>query len=249
MRTHSRKALPILTLIFCINYVSLIISMNPSEHRKLSNIPISKRQKSLSVHQTYLVHSCLQKINSSTMNKPLNCIVRPFNYREPSELINVSNLICTNFLKRSEWGMMHKDLIALYSQANSPESLYETMKKPGTTGFIIENNDILLGVIIMRPNKYADGSCDLQVRRLHTSFEAMDYKGVGKTLLTIAAVDASLHNIPTLMTTASMPARGFFEKLGWNGNIIQTHYTLAEEDIVLPQFQCTYQIPQNFKKF
>jgi len=71
---------------------------------------------------------------------------------------------------------------------------------------------------------------------------------VAQTLAPVV-VDAALHNIPTLMTTASMPARGFFEKLCWNGDVIQTHYPIAEKDVVLPQFQCVYQIPKDFKDF
>ena len=46
-----------------------------------------------------------------------------------------------------------------------------------------------------------------------------------------------------------MPARGFFEKLGWHGQVIESHYSIAKQDIALPQFNCTYVLPINFQGF
>lgn len=196
-----------------------------------------------------LVQSSLLKITNSSKTDFLECVARPFDYHSSSELIKISKLICANFVKRSGWDLMSDDIIRLYLQANSPEALYETMSKPGTKGYVIEDKDMILGVVILRPNQIGGKVNDLQVRRLHVNFEAINYKKIGTVLLTIAAVDAFLNNIATLITTASMPARGFFEKLGWDGQVIESQYCIEKKGVVLPQFKCAYAIPIDFQGF
>ena len=230
-----------LLLMPCISYISCLASIDNSQQNTV--------QMSLSVCDSALVQNYLKKIINPTKKESLQCVARPFNYNLPSELIKVSQLMCTNFVKRSEWNILSRDIIALYLQANSPESLREAMEKPGTRGFVIEDNGLLLGVIILRPGQQNDIIYELQIRRFHTNFTAMDYKGVGTALLTIAAVDALSNNIPSIMTTAAIPARGFFEKLGWNGQIIESQHSIFGQDIMLPQFITACQISSEFQGF
>ncbi|NDD53385.1 hypothetical protein EBZ39_05845 [bacterium] len=176
--------------------------------------------------------------------EPTQVVIRPFLYQEPSELARVSALMLENFKNDEGYRSLPPEILALYVAANRPENLLLTMQTPGTFGYVLLANGDVEGIVILRPVSSEEGPI-LQVRRLHASLSGRRrYKGIGKTLLAICAAAAYTRRIPTLMTTASLPAREFFQHLGWQGALIHTPYQVetAQLTVLLPQFKCTLDV-------
>lgn len=171
------------------------------------------------------------------------------------ELEKAHRLIVHNFKMRPEYHEMAPEIIELYLQANAPNNLRDSLQRDGTICFVIaDQGDNFKGIVLARYNYPINGDKNLQIRRLHASLSSDGYRGIGKTLLNACALHAYAHDVHILMTTASMPAQGFFKNLGWEGAVIQTAYPIVrsgavESTILLPQYQCQFLVTQRFQGF
>lgn len=174
-------------------------------------------------------------------------IVDPLN---ADELAKISKLITDNFLQRSEYRALPKDILDIYCQANTPDELYKTLTKPETFACVVKVDEVTTGVIVCRVSRGSDITTNVQIRRLHAALNS-EVSGVGKALLSAAAFMARDNGIYVLSTTASLPARTYFEHLGWQGNLITTKYSLKSENlhVQLPQFLCYFDILDDFQGF
>lgn len=196
------------------------------------------------LHQQDLVTSKKLITNSSTtssIDEPI--ILSQLSPHNQSLIEAASTLIINNFKYRAEYQSLPSQVIELYKVANSSANLYSTLQKPLTYAFTLTTaQGKLLGIIITQRQVALDGSSQLQIKRLHISLAATGYKGIGTCLIKFCYIWAKVHNITTLMTTASLPARSFFEHLGWKGQLIETVYKLDTQEVKLTQFKCFYHI-------
>jgi len=182
-------------------------------------------------------------------------VIRPFNYKNEEELRIVSDLILLNFKKRSEFQSLPSNIVRLYSEANSPSRLKETVLKNDTFGYVLEMNGEILGIIVCRFNRNRSGSIvNMQPIRVHAALKIRTEKvyGIGKTLVNISAVLAMQKGVSLLTGMATLfGGDQYFRHLGWKGQYVaKATYNLSSgEKVVLPQFQCSFEINKNFRGF
>ncbi len=183
-------------------------------------------------------------------------IVRPVNTQDEAEVKAIVALVQRNFGEHPHYQIsetegnhpLNQRVIAKYKEANSLKNLCDSMNQPNAFPFLLEQDGEVLGFILC---KVANDQT-LRVHRLHTSLSAPDrgVLGAGKALLNMAAMTARRLNISTLTSTASYPAKGYFEHLGWRGELEQNEFPFDDgETVTLTQFRCFFEIPIDFEGF
>lgn len=175
--------------------------------------------------------------------------VRPFAYYNFAELHEASTLIAKNINERPGYKQLPKEVLQLYREANTTDNLYQTMLKKGMFSYVAyEAHKKMLGIVVVCLNQW-DEPQHVQLKRLHRLPQGV--KGIGKALLNTCVAVACRNGISRLTADAAMPARSFFEHLGWHGLIVETPYKLSgSNDIVqLPQFKCSFEMKDDFEGF
>ncbi len=195
----------------------------------------------------------LLQLISERLRSPeqLSHTIRPVNNNSHAEVAAVSQMVQTNFSSHPEYADLPRQVIVKYLEANSPEKLLEALQTKGSISFVLMQESTPLGLILCRVAQDERGSC-LQIRRLHASLLAKEKNvlGVGKSLLNMAASTAMKLGICRLSTTASLPAKSYFEHLGWDGKVAETNYPLEDGQIVsLSQFCCEFYLDNSFEGF
>lgn len=162
----------------------------------------------------------------------------------------VSELVRNNFEKHPRYANMDLRVKADYLRANTVGDFLETMNKPGTRTFVVKTSRGIAAMILVRETgieeverrlSQLNGSRPaiasdqaLDIRRLHTG---LGYEGHGfaTMLLHTAEAYAGSFAIPLLISDATGPAQGFFEKRGFAGGILRVGRQNGSEGTI---FRC-----------
>ncbi len=181
--------------------------------------------------------------------------VRPAESSNDIELWKIVSLVQRNFREHPHYQIsedpdspVNEKVLAKYLEANSFENLRDSMNKENAYPFVVEQDGDILGFILCK----VDEAGRMRVHRLHSSLLAQErgVHGVGKMLLNMAAITAKRLGITTLTSTASYPAKDYFERMGWDGLLEKNEFPLDNElPVILTQFRCFFQLNDDFEGF
>jgi len=174
-----------------------------------------------------------------------------FDYKDNEKTAIISHLIRENFSCHPAFNGVSQDIKDLYCNANTDKGLVSVAKKEHTYAYILKANKENIGFVLMKFNTTDPRKPYLQIKRMHSFYSVNKgrFSGVGQTLLNLVSVIAQAGGVSSLFTTAPYPIKGYFEYIGWQGDIVYTDYRIQGNMVNLPQFKCSFLLKDNFEGF